>query len=201
MRSSRNDVSLIIPLFGDRLSRTICKRLGDLMKRPAYRSVPIVRAGLLISAALGLGMVTAGTTAAQDFDAVLAAPDDPDINLEFARRAADAGDLNGAAGALERVLIADPNRHGARLLYAAVLYRLDDLQGARDQLDLLDPVSLTPLQRAEATRYRARIERSRSTTRFSGSLSAALTYEEDAAGALTTQFDSCLLYTSPSPRD
>ena len=160
------------------------------MKRPAHHAVSIFRAGLLISVALGLTAVTVDSAAAQDFDAVLAAPDDPDLNLAFARRAADAGDLNGAAGALERVLIADPNRHGSRLMYAIILYRLDDLQGARDQLDLLDPVTLTPLQRAEATRYRARIERSRSTTRFSGSLSAAVTYEEDAAGALTTQFDS-----------
>lgn len=160
------------------------------MKRPACGSVSIFRAGLLISAIAGLTAATVGTAEAQDFDAVYAAPDNPDLNLEFARRAADAGDLNSAAGALERVLMADPNRHGARLMYAVILYRLDDLQGARDQLDLLDPVTLTPLQRAEATRYRARIERARSTTRFSGSLSAALTYEEDAAGALTTQFDS-----------
>lgn len=144
----------------------------------------------MISAVLGLTALTTEIAVAQDFEAVLAAPDDPDLNLAYARQAADAGDLNGAAGALERVLIADPNRHGARLLYAVILYRLDDLQGARDQLDQLDPVSLTPLQRAEATRYRARIERSRSKTRFSGSLSAALTYEEDAAGALTTQFDT-----------
>ncbi|MDP1913300.1 tetratricopeptide repeat protein [Brevundimonas sp.] len=149
---------------------------------------------MFISAVVGLSAVTVEGVAAQDFDAVLAAPDDPDLNLDFARRAADAGDLNGAAGALERVLIADPNRHGARLMYALILYRLDDLQGARDQLDLLDPVTLTSLQRAEATRYRARIERARSSTRFSGSLSTALTYEEDAAGALTTQFD-----TIPTP--
>lgn len=163
------------------------------MRRPERRSASVLRVGLLISAAVGLTAATVSTAAAQDFDAVFAAPDDADVNLEFARRAADAGDLNGAAGALERVLIADPNRHGARLLYAVVLFRLDDLQGARDQLNLLDPVTLTPLQRAEATRYRARIERSRSTTRFSGSLSAALTYEEDAAGALTTQFDSLVV--------
>ncbi len=160
------------------------------MKRPARGSGSILRAGLLISAVAGLSVAAVEAAAAQDFDAVLAAPDDPAINLEFARRAADAGDLNGAAGALERVLIADPNRHSARLLYAVILFRLDDLQGARDQLDLLDPVSLTPLQRAEATRYRARIERARSGTRFSGSLSAGLTWEEDAAGALTTQFDT-----------
>ena len=192
MRSPRNDVSINGPLFGDRLSRTICKRLGDYMKRPAYRSASIFRAGLLISAVAGLTAVTVDPAVAQDFEAVFAAPDDPELNLEFARRAADAGDLNSAAGALERVLIADPNRHGARLFYAAILYRLDDLQGARDQLALLDGVTLTPLQRAEADRYRARIERSRSPTRISGSLSAALTYEDDAAGALTTQFDSLL---------
>ncbi|MBX9803220.1 MAG: tetratricopeptide repeat protein [Caulobacteraceae bacterium] len=162
------------------------------MKRPVQGSHPLFRAGLLISAIAGLTAITVGSAVAQDFEAVFAAPDNPDLNLEFARRAADAGDLNSAAGALERVLIADPNRHGTRLFYAVILYRLDDLQGARDQLALLEGVTLTPLQRAEADRYRARIERSRSATRISGSLSAALTYEEDAAGALTTQFDSPL---------
>ncbi len=168
------------------------------MKRPAYGSVSILRAGLLVSAIAGLTGLAAGAATAQDFEAVYAAPDDPDLNLDFARRAADAGDLNGAAGALERVLLADPNRHGARLMYAVVLFRLDDLQGARDQLDQLDPVTLTPLQRAEAARYRARIERARSTTRVSGSLSAALIWEEDAAGALTTQFDSVV---TPAPEE
>ena len=162
------------------------------MKRPGHGSVSLFSAGLVISAVAGLTIATVEPAMAQDFDAVLAAPDDPELNLEFARRAADAGDLNGAAGALERVLITDPNRHGARLFYVAILYRLDDLQGARDQLALLEGVTLTGLQRAEADRYRARIERSRSTTRIGGSLSAGLTYEEDAAGALTTQFDSLL---------
>ena len=162
------------------------------MKRPAHSTASIIRAGLMISAIAGVTVGTVESAVAQDFEAVLAAPDDPALNLEFARRAVDAGDLNGAAGALERILIADPNRHSARLMYAVILYRLDDLQGAREQLSLLDPVSLTPLQRAEATRYRARIERGRSTTRFGGNLSASLTHEEDAAGALTTQFDSIL---------
>lgn len=162
------------------------------MTRPEHRTASVFRVGLLVSAALGLTALTAPAAAAQDFESVYAAPDDPDLNLEFARRAVDAGDLNGAAGALERVLIADPNRHSARLLYAVVLYRLDDLQGARDQLNLLDPVTLTPLQRAEANRYRQRIERGRSATRAGGSLSAAVVYEDDAAGALSVQFDSLL---------
>lgn len=169
------------------------------MTRPEYCTASVFRVGLLVSAALGLTALTAPAAAAQDFESVYAAPDDPDLNLEFARRAVDAGDLNGAAGALERVLIADQNRHSARLLYAVVLYRLDDLQGARDQLNLLDPVTLTPLQRAEASRYRQRIERGRSATRASGSLSAAVVYEDDAAGALSAQFDS--LITPPVSED
>ncbi|MGZ9099910.1 MAG: tetratricopeptide repeat protein [Brevundimonas sp.] len=147
---------------------------------------------MLIATALGGVFSLGGVAIAQDFEAVMAAPDDLALNLAYARTAADAGDLNGAAAALERVLLVDPNRHSARLLYAVVLYRLDDLQGARDQLNLLDPMTLTPLQRAEATRYRQQIERGRSTTRAGGSLSAALVYEEDAAGALAAQFDSLL---------
>lgn len=151
------------------------------------------RSGLLLSVALVFGAVAAGPVMAQDFEAVLATPDDPDLNLAYARAAADTGDLNGAAGALERVLIVDPNRHGARLFYAVLLFRLDDLQGAREQLDLLDPVTLTPLQRAEAQQYRRAIERGRSRTRVSGTLTAGVVYEDDAAGALTTQFDTPFL--------
>jgi len=165
------------------------------MKRPACISTSFLSAGLLVSAVSGLSLAVPETAVAQDFEAVLAMPDDPGLNLDYARRAVDAGDLNGAAGALERVLIADPDRHGARLFYAVVLFRLDDLQGARDQLDQLDPVSLTPLQRAEANRYRRLIERARSKSRFGGSLTAAVTYEEDVAGALGTQFDS--VFTPP----
>lgn len=162
------------------------------MKRQSHGAVRALRAAMLVSTALFFGGVAVQGAAAQDFEAVLAAPDDPDVNLAFARDAISQGDLIGAAAALERVLIADPNRHGARLLYAVVLYRLEDLQGARDQLDLLEPVTLTPLQRAEAAKYRGKIERGRSATRVDGGLSVALTYEEDAAGALSTQFDPIL---------
>src|SRR5262245_37699923 len=62
------------------------------------------------------------------FDRVLAAPDDPDVNLAFARQEADDGHLLNAAAALERILLAHPNAHGVRLFYAVVLYRLNDLQ-------------------------------------------------------------------------
>ncbi len=163
------------------------------MKQAIDRSGRRAREGLTLSLALVLTSLAAGPVLAQDFEAVLATPDDIDQNLAYARAAADTGDLNGAVSALERVLIADPNRHGVRLLYAVLLFRLDGLQGAREQLDLLEPVTLTPLQRAEAQRYRRAIERGHSRTRFSGVLSAGVVYEDDAAGALTTQFDTPVL--------
>ena len=147
-----------------------------------------LRTSLIAAAAVLLAVPSLAT--AQDFDAVLAAPDDPEVNLAYARQAAAAGDLTGAAGALERILITDPNRHAARLAYAIVLYRLDDHQSAHEQLALLDDVALTPLQRAEADNYRRRIERARTPLRFGGVLASGWTYDQDPAGALSTTLDS-----------
>lgn len=153
---------------------------------------PIKRFLTAAGGALLLAALVQAPAAAQDFDAVLAAPDDPEVNLTYARAAAAAGDLSGAAAALERVLILDPDRHGARLFYAIVLYRLDDLQRAREQLALLDGVALPPLQRAEADEYRRKIDRGREPLRFGAVLTSGWVYEEDAAGALLTTFDSVL---------
>jgi hypothetical protein len=145
-------------------------------------------------AALGLAFATAfatqATTAtAQDFSEILAAPDDEALNLSYALEQSQLGNLGLAASTLERILINDPNRHSVRLLHAVVLYRLGDLQGARDQLKRLDAVPLSPLQRAEADSYLRRIESSQSTQSFSGGLSAGFSYENDAAGAYFTAFE------------
>src|SRR5579864_589440 len=102
------------------------------------------------------------------FDQVLAAPDDPEINLSFARQEADDGHLLNAAAALERILLAHPNAHGVRLFYAVVLYRLNDLQGAKRQLKLLDDVRLTPLQTAERNKYERLVEAGQSRTSVHG---------------------------------
>jgi hypothetical protein len=140
--------------------------------------------GLLMSAA-----ISAPALAAPTLEEVMAAPDDVALNLAFARAEADAGDLLSAAGALERVLLAQPNAHQARLFYAAVLYRLGDYQGSRQQLAQLDNVELTPLQRAEKERYKRSIEKRQSRFEVTGQLTAGVAWEEDAIGPLLNQFD------------
>ena len=157
---------------------------------------PTIRvAALALVAALGVNVTAA---AAQEFSAVLAAPDDEGLNLSFAREQARIGNLAVAASALERILIIEPNRHSVRLFHAVVLYRLGDLQGARDELRRLESVQLTPLQRAEAESYSRRIEQSLATQSFSGSLSAGVAYEDDAAGAYFTAFD---FLGAPAPEE
>lgn len=154
--------------------------------RSRHRCPMIGTVALALAAALGVG---AGVAAAQDFPAILAAPDDETLNLSWAREQARLGNLALAASTLERILIIEPNRHSARLFHAVVLYRLGDLQGARDEFRRLETVPLTPLQRAEAESYSRRIEQDLSTRSFSGSLSAGAVYEDDAAGAYFTTFD------------
>jgi hypothetical protein len=125
------------------------------------------------------------------FDQVLAAPDDVKLNLQYAQEQANAGHLLEAAAALERILLTEPNRADVRLFYVAVLYRLDDLQDASEQLKRVDVNALTPLQKAEADRYQRLIEgRSRrgiEGVRIGGEIAAGVAYDSDAAGALLTQ--------------
>lgn len=147
-----------------------------------------VFAPALLALPLALGAVVA-TAGAQDFDAVMAAPDDVELNLAYARSEAAAGNLSSAASALERVLILEPNRHGDRLFYAVLLYRLGDYNGAKVELDRLKGANLSPLQRAEADRYLARVKEKTADSAFSGRVTAGIVYEDDAAGAYFTAFD------------
>src|SRR6201999_878009 len=96
---------------------------------------------------------------------VMQAPDDVDLNLAYARSMADSGHLLSAAAALERVLMAKPNAASVRLLYAVVLYRLDDLQGADAQLTQVDDAQLPPLERAELEKYRRVVNNERKDTK------------------------------------
>ncbi len=147
-------------------------------------------AGLLMSAA-----VCAPALAAPTIDDVLAAPDDLALNLAFAKAEANDGDLLSAAGALERILLVQPNAHQARLFYAAVLYRLGDYQGARQQLRQLDSVELTPLQRAEKARYEKSIQKRLARFEYTGQVAAGVAWQDDAFGALNTAHE----FFGPTP--
>ena len=124
-----------------------------------------------------------------DYGTVLKAPDDVEFTLAYAQKRSNAGDLIGAAAALERLLLAKPNWHAARLFYAAVLIRLDDLQAAKRELALLKDVQLTPDQAAERAKYVRQSERKTAKTRFSGQASVGFAYDSNAVGALANAVD------------
>jgi len=74
---------------------------------------------------------------AQDLDAMASATQQVDSGMNLARSQIAASDLPGALGTLERVLLAHPEIVPPRLLYASLLCRLDDRQGAEIELGLL----------------------------------------------------------------
>lgn len=76
--------------------------------------------------------------AQDDPAALVAATRQLDSGMTLARSQIGASDLLAALGTLERVLFAYPEAAPPRLLYASLLCRLDDRQGAELELGLLD---------------------------------------------------------------
>jgi hypothetical protein len=82
-------------------------------------------------------LLSQAAAAQDDLDAMATATEQVDSGLALARRQIAASDLPGALGTLERVLLAHPEAVPPRLLYASLLCRLDDRQGAELELGLL----------------------------------------------------------------
>lgn len=85
-------------------------------------------------------------------------PDDHQLNLNYAKQEIQIGELLNSASALERMLYANPNWHSARLLYAAVLYRLDDPKAALRELSLLEGREMNNSQIETYERYLAEFQ-------------------------------------------
>jgi hypothetical protein len=156
---------------------------------------PWKAAVVLAACASLLGPAFAASNDNPTFEQVLAAPDDVDLNLAYAKAQANDGHLLDAAAALERILMSHPNAASVRLFYAVVLYRLGDLQDANTQLALVDSAQLQPLGRSELNRYRRIIVDGRSDSTWGGQLSGGFGYNTDALGELATQFDNPILGT------
>lgn len=117
------------------------------------------------------------------FASILAAPGDVDLNERFAREQINRGDLRGAATTLERVLILAPGRDRTRLLYAAVLYRLDALQDAERELRLILARSAPADVLAEANAFLKLVEGSRRKTHFDARVSVGYGYDDNRNSA------------------
>ena len=102
-----------------------------------FKTITAITAALMISA-------TASFADPITFEDVYAAPDNAVLNLAYANQEISKGDLLSAANALERLLLSQPNLDSVRLLYAKVLFMLDDKAAAARELDVLKGRSLSP---------------------------------------------------------
>jgi hypothetical protein len=149
--------------------------------------------------AIGLAWWGAAAPAfAQDseFDALIAESSiSTPAAIASARSQSAAGDLVGAAATLERALLADPNAHDARLLYAATLCRLDDRQASGVEFAKLEGHEVGNAMWREADEAcggafrRPTPARDASTGRLSGEAYAGVAYDSDALGAIALQTD------------
>jgi hypothetical protein len=102
------------------------------------------------AAALGAGPALAQAVPS-DPDALIGASLSPDTGMTLARSQIGDRDLLGAVGTLERVLLAHPEATPARLLYASLLCRLDDPEGAGLEIRLLNGQPIADSDWSEVT--------------------------------------------------
>lgn len=113
------------------------------------------------------------------YEELLRSPDDVALNIRFVQQRVAQGDLKSAVTTLERIMLLAPATAEIRLLYAIVLFRLDNIQEAERELRALDAGQLTPESRAEARRYLDEIAKRSKTTRVTYSLGTGLEYNSN----------------------
>lgn len=113
----------------------------------------------------------AGEAGPVTFQDVLQNPSDPGVNLAYARQLIAEGRLELASATLERILLQYPNLNDVRLLYAIVLFRLDSLDSARSEVELLLSRDTTAQIRSEAERYAGLIQSAQQSLKKTASLS------------------------------
>ena len=113
------------------------------------------------------------------YDDVLKNPDDVELNYLFAQSQVAAGDVRGAASTLERILLIAPDLARVRLLYAVVLYRLDNLDEAEREFRAVQKLPMTDALRAEVDFYLEQIALRRKTTRYTATLGGGMQFDSN----------------------
>ena len=144
---------------------------------------------LVLSVSLAASYIMSGQAGAQiTFEQVFASPENAQLNLDYAKQEAAAGNLLQAGSTLERLLYAEPNWDSARLFYTYVLLQLDDRQGAERELKLLEGRPLNGQQEADLRRYQAALRgdaASTSGSEFDARIKVGVRYDDNGANALT----------------
>jgi hypothetical protein len=151
-------------------------------------------AGVLAAAVSAQALLATGAvaqTGTVTYEQVLANPDDLRLNLTYAQQQSRSGNLERAAGTLERLLLIEPNWDSVRLFYARVLYRLDDMDGSRRELRILEARPLTPDQAQEVSRLLSQIDRKESP--IHGSLALTIGGRVDSNADLAASSDDVMI--------
>ncbi|WP_375206134.1 tetratricopeptide repeat protein [Hyphococcus sp.] len=131
------------------------------------------------------------------FEMVLSAPDNIQLNIDYARQQIAAGDLKEAGATLERILLLNPTLYDVRVLYGLVLYRLGLYDRARYELELaLESGELPAALAAEAETYLGRIKYQQRRTRGALTITTGVDYESNRNQAPSS---GQVLFSLPNP--
>ncbi|MCB9799521.1 MAG: DUF2860 family protein [Candidatus Omnitrophica bacterium] len=100
------------------------------------------------------------------FSDILKDPDNIELNFLYAKQQVRENNVLGAAATLERILLIQPNLAPVRLFYAIVLFRLDNLNEAGQELEKLKSLSMPDSLRNEMNQYLKLIRLRRKRTVF-----------------------------------
>lgn len=117
------------------------------------------------------------------FAQILADPDNALLNGCYAIQQIERGDLQGAAATLERVLIVQPGQAEVRLLYAIVLYRLENLIEAEREFRAVQALPLRPDDARRIQGYLDRIAKRRQRTTHTVTVSLGGHYDSNRNAA------------------
>lgn len=109
---------------------------------------------------------------------VLKDPDNTNLNFRYAKAQVARGNVRGAAATLERILLVSPNLAQVRLVYAIVLFRLDNIEESERELKSLKKLKMAASLEAEIDKYLKSIERRRQSV--TGKVTASIGVKRDS---------------------
>ncbi len=111
------------------------------------------------------------------FEQVLEDPDNIELNVRYALTQIRDGNVRGAGATLERILLIRPDLAVVRVLFAIVLFRLDNLDEAERELVSLQELDLAPELRRQIDQYLDQIASRRKRTIFTFAMNFATQYD------------------------
>jgi len=114
------------------------------------------------------------------FNKMFGAPADLDSTLGYAAVSARLGDNEGAAEALERLLLFNPNLATTQLELGALYYRMGSFAAAQAYLDKARSLNPSPEVLAQIDEYSALVAAAQQSNAFSGTFAIGTQYQTDA---------------------